>query len=102
MKHTPEPWEWNTHGIQPATNFKQVRFDDYQRAKSCVNACAGMDDPAAEIQRLRAIESDIDVALHWVKISLLEDILKEISGKKPEQHIEVIEERIQYLKENNP
>ena len=54
MKHTPEPWEWNTHGIQPATKFKQLTFLDYQRAKICVNACAGMDDPAAEIERLRA------------------------------------------------
>jgi hypothetical protein len=55
MKHTPEPWEWNTHGVQPATNFKQVRFDDYQRARRCVNACAGMDDPETVIGLMKSI-----------------------------------------------
>jgi hypothetical protein len=77
MKHTPEPWEWNTHGIQPATKFKQVRFLDYQRAKSCVNACAGMDDPAAEIERLRDMEKNIAPILQTVRA-----LAQQISGDK--------------------
>lgn len=46
MTHTPEPWHASTHGIQPASNFKQVPFQDYARACKCVNALSGVENPA--------------------------------------------------------
>ena len=83
MKHTPEPWEfaeWNT-GINNSPGFglmtdvgslnvtvhtrkpKGNGFDevdctdqaiaDARRIVSCVNACAGIEDPAAAIQAAR-------------------------------------------------
>lgn len=72
--HTPEPWVIDGR-VRLATNFYSDDAtgsiiggcNDYQfafrpleerlanaaRIVACVNACAGMDDPAAEIQRLR-------------------------------------------------
>lgn len=37
----PTPWTETTHGTQPANNFKQVPFEDYDYARRCVNACEG-------------------------------------------------------------
>ena len=72
MTHTPEPWhyglgawdDWTESHETPRTHSIVFSSDhgtgiwlssnDYARAMSCVNACAGMSDPAAEIERLRA------------------------------------------------
>jgi hypothetical protein len=50
-KHTPTPWGENTHGIQPECRFKQLSFDDYNRAAECVNACADVENPAELIEQ---------------------------------------------------
>lgn len=53
-KHTPEPWirkpVLSVHG-------RTIELDDidYARAELCVNACAGMSDPAAEIAAMREV-----------------------------------------------
>jgi hypothetical protein len=110
MKHTPEPWEkiedWVKKGGEKVALVYGIdntqEHANAARIVACVNACAGMDDPAAEIERLRAIESDMPEVLRLVKMTMLEDLLNELRGLKPEQYIEAIEERIQFLKENNP
>ncbi len=67
-KHTPEPWE--AFDAEITTPDKRVfvavtdesihMTQNEQRANAarivaCVNACAGMEDPAGEIERLQAI-----------------------------------------------
>lgn len=67
-KRTPEPWE-HIDGTEPCRIFKDGQsiaiftsmrnpyrqsVADARRATVCVNACAGMADPAAEIELLRA------------------------------------------------
>jgi len=59
MKHTPEPW-WEdqgtiTSGEPDAPRVVAVYFntDNRDRVIACVNACAGMEDPAKEIAELR-------------------------------------------------
>lgn len=80
-KHTPEPWVYtcgcaymgsdpekdtairllladrNTGATRPVERDANVR-----RAVACVNACAGMADPAKEIQDLRNLVANVDVA----------------------------------------
>ncbi len=59
QKHTPEPWpapdtvkfRWGQDDDDLSGGVLSLR--DYMRARSCVNACVGMADPAAAIQRLR-------------------------------------------------
>lgn len=62
--HTPDPWyrkgyESATHQIIPRTVDPDsdpcalLELADYDRAVACVNACAGMADPAATIRELR-------------------------------------------------
>ena len=71
-KHTPEPWRITTHLCSRDTHIVRridgekhavciIRTNNADEAEAnaariiaCVNACAGMDDPAAEIERLRA------------------------------------------------
>lgn len=72
MGHTPEPWraEWQPGQTPNHTYTHCVMYGDdslcdtltkadAERIVACVNACAGMADPAAEIQRLRAIEKAV-------------------------------------------
>jgi hypothetical protein len=40
-----------------------MSFDDYSRAVACVNACQGMDDPAAEIAALKQRRDELLNAL---------------------------------------
>lgn len=64
VKHTPTPWTVRTNRIigQPDAHEYEptiATFDRHAnatRAVQCVNACADMTDPAAEIARLREIE----------------------------------------------
>ena len=49
-KHTPEPW------AEPDANHCDTRLIplvDYKRARVCVNACAGIEDPAEAIREAR-------------------------------------------------
>ena len=82
MKHTPEPWELRKmHGtemwgakshISDWFVFEFALEKDAARIVACVNACAGMDDPAAEIERLRAERGELLAALEnliaWANI----------------------------------
>lgn len=69
--HTPEPWHldgvrWVAAGTSPGQPYiadfnvgsywRQTGTTQANAARcvACVNACAGMEDPAAEIARLRA------------------------------------------------
>ncbi len=58
-KHTPEPWPHFVDVCCHATlhpesyGLAKLGFSDYHRAMKCVNACAGMEDPAADIAELK-------------------------------------------------
>ena len=58
-EHTPEPWPTFINCCEPSTPVPdsepivRLGFDDYNMARACVNACAGMADPAAEIAGLK-------------------------------------------------
>ena len=65
-KWTPEPWpenarELNGTDLLVVVGQERIKSGSFaglanrQRAVACVNACAGMNDPAAEIERLRTI-----------------------------------------------
>ena len=50
LKHTPEPWPRNSpYGILPEESRLAPR--DYERARKCVNACAGINPEAVEDMR---------------------------------------------------
>lgn len=75
QKHTPEPWRVrqptlgkiggievvNPDGLIAQMQFHPARQNealaDAERIVACVNACAGMDDPVAEIEGLRSESS---------------------------------------------
>lgn len=46
-----EPWFEQTAVINKSVH--RLNTDEFNRAVACVNACAGMVDPAAEIQAMR-------------------------------------------------
>ena len=47
-KHTPEPWPFFVEWAEPSTPHPEsepivrLSYDDYQRARYCVNACQGV------------------------------------------------------------
>ena len=55
QKHTPEPWPHFIEWCEPATphpdsdGFVGLGFEDYQRARACVNACRGL--PTDELEQ---------------------------------------------------
>jgi len=62
MSHTPEPWEYGNDSIWSACNGEGnrmsevaefVRACDGNRIVACVNACAGLDNPAEAIAAAR-------------------------------------------------
>jgi hypothetical protein len=76
-KHTPEPWEtdyesWPAY-IQAATLSEEGDKEwvancgdnkaNASRIVACINACAGMGDPQAEIASLKAREAEMRAAL---------------------------------------
>lgn len=69
-KHTPEPWPPFIDVCEPATPHPDsdgivcLGFDDYRRARTCVNACAGM--------RNDELEGGLLIGVMQVKIDLLE------------------------------
>ena len=76
-KHTPEPWVIGSHPTlgriyideasyshgSVATCYGGLAEADAARIVACVNACAGMADPAAEISAMRNRLEDLDVRL---------------------------------------
>ena len=85
MKHTPEPWVLFEVGdgrphLCPASESDKMSIltiaeedgvtfacvykdDDARRIVACVNACAGMEDPAAEIAELKLQRDELLAAL---------------------------------------
>ena len=74
--HTPEPWEARSIGISRKDNHNGPILACYvntaqryigvkeaeanaSRIVACVNACAGMEDPAAEIERFKAQRAEL-------------------------------------------
>jgi hypothetical protein len=82
-KHTPEPWcfreTWDDNiipvdlsGDWDSIFFQVGNYDtpacsraNGERIVSCVNACAGMEDPEAEIRKLRADNAVLRDALTY-------------------------------------
>ena len=75
-KHTPEPWPPFIDVCEPATPHPDsneivcLGFDDYRRARACVNACAGM--------RNDELEGGLLIGVMQVKIDLLESLRDEL------------------------
>lgn len=61
QKHTPEPWPAFTDICQPATPHPEspaiaiLSWDDYIRARACVNACAELDTEKLEHQNANGV-----------------------------------------------
>lgn len=53
------------NGTPIVCDFHFVHDEHRARIVSCVNACAGMSDPAAEIQALREAVKEAGDALEW-------------------------------------
>jgi hypothetical protein len=117
MKHTPEPWGqylnhitdsdgWTMGDLHFGQRFEgiSVKFDaeaNAARIVACVNACAGMDDPAAEIERLRAEREEIMFCLKelmsivdihgsatdndfaWAEMGYARKIISKVKGTNP-------------------
>ena len=72
-KHTPEPWAHAPEGmiVSMSTDTQpedavvaNIKPRDAIRIVTCVNACAGMADPAAEIAELTRQRDELLAALH--------------------------------------
>ena len=85
MKHTQEPWETSKHGTPDAfpqfgiysgnrNDHATIKGDnasaDADRIVACVNACAGIEDPAAELARLRRVEDAARDAAEAMRMSV--------------------------------
>jgi hypothetical protein len=72
--HTPEPWGFDKNDEDNLFVFSKAKIcnlyntigTEYDEAEAnaarivaCVNACAGMEDPAAEIERLKAQRAEL-------------------------------------------
>ena len=77
-KHTPEPWEFESepqycseiigsNGDSVCTFVEDPSGVDVDRILSCVNACAGMADPAAEIAELKRQRDELLAALNLAR-----------------------------------
>ena len=84
-----EPWEYTSfrNCIRDRHNvLRQIEDDLRDRSRVCVNACAGMSDPAAEIQALRdavkeareALERLADCDLDFYEVRLAESALSKL------------------------
>ena len=80
-KHTPEPWFSDSEHVGSSVSDRlndgwfaakclgPDRVENARRIAACVNACAGMDDPAAEIAELKRQRDEL---LDLVKRARLE------------------------------
>lgn len=80
-KHTPEPWMAGSHGSVISTPIpgitiksdveyygghmicESITKSNARRIVTCVNACAGMEDPAAEISELKRQRDELLASL---------------------------------------
>ena len=81
---TPEPWNRDTHKVYEGPDSdREVPIEDYERAFPCVNACAGMADPAADITRLRAELAEAREAVRVLANNLAEYTMHEgVAGQR--------------------
>lgn len=63
MSHTPTPWDENFkfHHYSEILDMYTLDEDEFSRAQTCVNACEGMKDPAAEIAKLRELAVEVTI-----------------------------------------
>lgn len=67
---TPEPWNRDTHKVYEGPDSdREVRIRDYERAFACVNALAGIADPAAFVTRAKAIEEAASNAVPMMQMA---------------------------------
>lgn len=74
-KHTPEPWNDETHDRSYQTTgniitriLRTMSDEDYDRACACVNACTGLANPAAELTQLREAVKLLGASLRTWKV----------------------------------
>ncbi len=81
-KHTPEPWKLEDPRTAFDANWSVIFVSnqkDAPRIIACVNACAGMEDPQAEIDQLRTERDELMKALE--KFTILNPAhYKDIAG----------------------
>lgn len=79
-KHTQEPWAHAPEGmivsLAPDTQpedavVANIKPKDARRIVTCVNACAGMADPAAEIAELNRQRDELLAALEDIKREII-------------------------------
>ena len=81
--HTPEPWPHFADVCHPSTphpdsdGLVDLDFNDYYRAMRCVNACEGMEDPAAEIAELKRQRDEL---LGLVKAVVYDSLSVTVNG----------------------
>ena len=81
-----EPWHKQTAIMNKGVHW--LNTDQFNRAVVCVNACAGMTDPAADIAAMRAkIESLTDMLHNCAN-------LRQIARTELSENIEVMREAI--------
>ena len=81
MSHTPTPWS-DQHKFLD-TNLSLLSEVDYARAQACVNACEGMQDPAAEIAALKARVAELEkLEAKYVRLITDIDLANAIKGQE--------------------
>jgi hypothetical protein len=95
MEHTPTPWaKEKTHFAYPPTWMILLNNADYERAKICVNACEGIEDPAKWFEDVSKKIDDITKDTLFVlsvkdkEIQALQDRVKELE-KQSDMIVEV-------------
>ena len=63
---TPEPWEEQHVGIN--LEWVQISRADYVRAAACVNACAGLADPARFVAAQRQCVAALEAAQRYLEV----------------------------------
>lgn len=64
--------------VNDTDSLEEILLD---RAVCCINACAGMDDPAKEIARLRQAVAECRAALGWLQPDREHEALCRLWGK---------------------
>lgn len=77
--HTPEPWI--PLAEHPDFDHANISLVDFKRACVCVNACAGMQDPAAEIAALKAKLLQTDAGINLSRAHIAEDFILEYKAE---------------------
>ena len=92
MSHTPEPWQhiWkhDTHKVKRDRTGRMLGdfamdLDDYNRACECVNALAGIEDPAAILKDI--YNALVEIAREGEKIQFYPNDLPEFHARRIQQ-----------------